>query len=475
MQVRFARNLTCLLPLLLVFQSSCIHYSARPLSAPAVENQYRARTLTSPDLAAFMRSQPGSSVTTWPPDSLDLDTLTRIAYFYQPDLDVARAKFAAAEATVMTARQRVNPSVSGDAGYSRNPESAITYAVAPTFTIETAGKRGYRILQAERTAEAARLSFVETAWQTRSQVRAALLAYLFAQRRFDLLREELTVREDVVEIFEKRLAAGEASTPDLNVVRAELSENQLTLRREEGEISQSLSALETSAGLPPSSLAGVKVTLATMEQPPSEEALTMKRVQRAGLLNRADIRRTLAEYAAADALLRLEIANQYPNIELSPTYAFQEGFADYTLGIGLNALPILHRQRGPIAEADAQRKQIESEFLALQSHAIGEMEQALRQYRAMLKEWHESEEYLLRVQHDREAAARIALEAGEGDRLAFDVARLLTVAARKSRLEALQHAQTTLGALEDSMQHPLIGGTELPEPAIRSPRGEVKP
>ena len=201
----------------------------------------------------------------------------------------------------------------------------------------------------------------------------------------------------------------------------------------------------------------------------------MKQVQRAGLLNRADIRRTLAEYAAADALLRLEIANQYPNIELSPSYAFQEGFADYTLGIGLNGLPILHRQRGPIAEADAQRKQIESEFLALQSRAIGEMEQALRQYRAALKESREAEENFLHIQRDREASARVALETGEGDRLAFDVARLLTIAAQKSRLEALARAEIALGALEDSVQHSLTGGTESPEPAIRIPRGEVKP
>lgn len=56
---------------------------------------------------------------------------------------------------------------------------------------------------------------------------------------------------------------------------------------------------------------------------------------RAGLLNRADVQRTLAEYAEAEAALRLEIANQYLNIQLNPTHALQEGFADYTPGVAV--------------------------------------------------------------------------------------------------------------------------------------------
>jgi outer membrane protein TolC len=460
---------------LFVLQTGCIHYRARPLSPPHIEDQYRARTLDNPALAAFVGTQTGQSPTTWPPPLADLDTLTLIAYFYQPDLDVARAKFVAAEAALITARQRVNPSISGDAGYSKNPESAVTYAAAAAFTIETAGKRGYRIMQAEQVAEAARLSFVEAGWQVRSRVRAALIASLFTQRRLDLLRSDSSVRTDIVEIFEKRRAAGEAATPELDVVRADLTATEVALRQSEGEIAQTLSALETSAGLPPSALAHTTITFARLEKPIEEQSLALKQVQRAGLLHRADVRRTLAEYAAADARLRLEIANQYPNIQLSPSYAFQEGFADYTLGIGLSALPILHRQRGPIAEADAQRRQVETQFRALQSRAIGEMEQALRQYRAAVAEWHEAEDKFLHIQQDREAAARSALTTGEGDRLAVDIARLLTIAANRSRLDALQRAQTALGALEDSMQHSLDGGLDLKEPTLTSPHVEVRP
>jgi outer membrane protein, heavy metal efflux system len=462
--------LTCWLP----FETGCVHYSARPLNPPVIEDQYRNRSLYNPELASFVRSKPTKGSTNWPPAVLDLDSLTLVAYFYQPDLDVARARASAAEAAVITARQRVNPSFSGDAGYSRNPASAITYAAVPTFTIETAGKRAYRTLQAEKLAEAARLSFVEAGWQVRNRVRAATLAYLFAQWRLDLLHSESSVREDLVEILEKRRAAGEAATPDLDIVRADVSATQVTMRQAEGEAALSLSSLESACGLPPSSLNEIAIAFPALDTPPSEQELPIRTIQRAGLLHRADIRRTLTEYAAADALLRLEIANQYPNITLSPSYAFQEGFAAYTLGVGLSALPILHRQQGPIAEAEAQRRHVETQFNALQSHAIGLMEEALRQYRAALSEWREAEDKLVHVQQDREAAALAAMRAGEGDRFEVDVARLLTIAAGRTRLDALQRAQTALGALEDSMQHSLDRKGELPEPTLTSPRIEAK-
>jgi cobalt-zinc-cadmium efflux system outer membrane protein len=458
----------------LPLETGCIHYTARPLNPPGIEDQYRTRSLKSPELAAFVRLQPDKASINWPPAVLDLDSLILVAYFYQPDLDVARARAAVAEAAVITAHQRVNPSISGDAGYSKNPESALTYAGTPTFTIETAGKRGYRTMQAEKLADGARLSFVEAGWQVRSRVRSAALAYLFAQRRLDGLRTESGVREDLVEIFEKRRAAGEGATPDLDIVRADLSATQVTMRLAEGEVAQSLSSLETACGLPPSSLTGITITLSALEAPPSEQELPIRKIQRAGLLHRADVRRTLTEYAAADALLRLEIANQYPNITLSPSYAFQEGFADYTLGIGLSALPILHRHQGPIAEAEAQRRQVETQFRALQSRAIGQMEEALRQYRGALAEWKEASDKFLHVQQDREAAARTALAAGEGDRLAVDVARLLTITAGRTRLDALQRAQTALGALEDSMQHPFDGKEDLQGPSLSSTRVEAK-
>lgn len=449
-------------------EAGCIHYQPHSIDPVQLEKQYRNRTLDSPELSNFIRQETRSESVAWPPKTLDLTTLTLVAYFFHPDLDVARARVQAADAAVITARQRINPSITGNGGYSKNPESAVTYAASPVFTIETAGKRGYRVLQAEKLAESARLDFAQAAWTVRSRIRSALVNFLFAQRRVRLLDLELQSRSEAVEIFTKRLAVGENSKPELDAVRAEHAATEVLLRAAEGEASQGFAGLATAVGLPPAALESVTVQYSSLDQPPALQALPLVRVQRAGLLNRADVRRTLVEYAAADALLRLAIANQYPDIQLSPTYAFQEGFADYTLGIGLSMLPILHHNQGPIAEAEAQRKQIEANFRVVQAQAIGQMEEALRSYQGALQEWNTANDKFLRVQQDRESAANLQMISGEGDRLNVNIARLLTIVAERSRLDALQHARTFLGKLEDAVQHSLEGG-EVAQPPDHGP------
>jgi outer membrane protein TolC len=187
-------------------------------------------------------------------------------------------------------------------------------------------------------------------------------------------------------------------------------------------------------------------------------------------LHRADLQRSLADYAGADAALRLELARQYPDVVLSPGYTFEEGFARYVLGAALQPVALFHRNQGPIAVAEAQRLEAASRFDALQAQAIGDMERALVHYRAALDEWREANDRLIGVQRDHEDAARRALEAGEGDRLSLATVRLQTVTASRARLDALTRVQTALGALEDAMQQPLEAALSVPDPTRVSPR-----
>jgi outer membrane protein TolC len=183
-------------------------------------------------------------------------------------------------------------------------------------------------------------------------------------------------------------------------------------------------------------------------------------------LHRADIRRSLLEYAAAEARLRLEIANQYPDVQLSPGYAFDEGHHKITFGPGF-PIPLLNRNRGPIAEAEARRAEAEARFDALQARAIGEMEMALARYRGGLVELGDAGERLGRIQQVREAAMRRAVEAGEEDRLALAGVRVESAVAARARLDALRRVQSALGDLEDAVEQPLEPGSPLPNPEIK--------
>jgi outer membrane protein, heavy metal efflux system len=395
------------------------------------EQQFRARSLDGP---------------------LNRNTLTKYALEFSPDLAVARARVAVAEAALQTARQRINPSLSAEGGYNPTPESASTYSFSPAFTIETAGKRGYRILEASKLAEAARIAVYEEEWRVRSRLNQSLVNYWAAQRKKTLLQSERTLRDEIVSIYEKRVTLGEASNPEWNAARAGQASTNLSLRAAENEIGHALAALADATGLPASALDAKSIDTTDLESATLSETPPLLSIQKAGLLHRADIRRSLVEYEAADARLRLALANQYPNIILSPAYTFQEGFPAYTLSAAIESLPVFHRNQGPIAEQEALRKQLEAQFTALEAKVVGDTELALRQYSSAVREWREAGDKVTSLQQQREDAVTAAFKAGDKDRLDLTQARLETLAARRAQTEALIRAQTALLSLEDAVQ-----------------------
>jgi cobalt-zinc-cadmium efflux system outer membrane protein len=228
----------------------------------------------------------------------------------------------------------------------------------------------------------------------------------------------------------------------------------------ETAVSESRAALGAVIGLP--SLPDIDTQI--LPTPPA--LLQLPEVQTAGLLHRADIRRNLLEYAAAEAKLHLEIANQYPDIQLNPSYGFDEGHHKIAFGPSFN-IPVFNHNRGPIAEAEARRAETEARFNALQAKAIGEMEIALARYNGALTELTDIQQRLVRIQQTREAAMRRAFEAGEEDRLVLAGVRVEGAVVARARLDALRRTESALGALEDAVQQPLEPGPPLPDPQTK--------
>ena len=158
--------------------AGCAHFEAKPLSPDQTAARFEARTLDDPELKKFLEENLKRDLGDWPLRGWDFGTLTLAAFYYHPDLDVARAQWAVAQAGVKTAGQRPNPVIDVAPQYTSNSESGVSPWVAPLTvdaTMETAGKRGYRIERAKHESESARLTLVTQAWQVRSRLRARLL------------------------------------------------------------------------------------------------------------------------------------------------------------------------------------------------------------------------------------------------------------------------------------------------------------
>src|SRR4030042_2404460 len=155
--------------------SSFVQFHAQPLSASKSLDSFESRTLNRTDLNTYIQAHiPASqrALQAW-----DLTSLTLTAFFYHPDLDVARAQWAFAKAGVKAAGEPPNPKVTVSPGYNSTTESISRWIVgaAVEIPIVTAGKRGYQLAQAGHLSEAARMHIAAAAWQVRSRVRKALL------------------------------------------------------------------------------------------------------------------------------------------------------------------------------------------------------------------------------------------------------------------------------------------------------------
>ncbi len=451
--------------LVLGLASGCVHYEPRQFAPEQNVTSFESRTLAGAGLRAFIETNAPESANEWPRQSWDLPALTLVAFYYHPSLDVARANVGVAEAGVITAGGRPNPSVSLSPEYVINPDAGMSpWLLGLNFDIpiETAGKRGYRIALAKQLTEAAKLQVAEAGWAVRSHVRGSLLEHLLALRAIDLLQAEIFTRSNVVHLMERRFALGEVSRTEVDAARTQLVQARVALRAAEGGVQESRVAIATALGLPPSAVEGAKFDWPNFEKLPEEQAVSAAAVQTAGLLNRLDVRRAVAEYAASERALQLEIAKQFPDVHLQPGYTFDQGEHQFAFGASV-ALPVLNQNQGPIAEAKARREKVAAQFLALQAQAIGELEKARAQLQGALAELKEVETSLTELQDRTEKLTQRAVELGEADRLALSSVQLQRIVVARARLDALRRAQTALGALEDAVQRPLGPSTPVPQ------------
>jgi outer membrane protein, heavy metal efflux system len=460
---------------LLALLSGCHSYSvyrAAPLAPPAIARSLEARSLDDPALRAWMEHAAAFTPSSWPLPQWDLDSLTLAAYYFNPALDVARARAATASAAIQTAAMKPNPTASVGPGYESAPETPFMFGFDLSVPIETAGKRGYRVAEAQHLSEASRIDVAQAAWRVRGRVRAALINYLFAIESADALRGQEGQQSQYADLLEARFKGGEIPRPEVTTAQIDLTNLREALRAAEGQAASARAALAAAIGIPVTALAGKQIQWAAANAPPAPDVLDAPRLRASAIENRLDVQSALGRYEAAQSALQLEIARQYPDINLGPGYAFEEGA--HLISLQMSAvLPLRNHNQGPIAEAEAARKMAGAQLLATQSSIVAATDQALAQYNAAYAVLQQARQSVAQSQQQSRVAEEW-LKAGESDRLAALSAQLQFTIAERARIDALHQAQLALGTLEDALQHPLSPATAPPLPQV-APRLEKQP
>jgi outer membrane protein TolC len=457
----FIRNAALVAACTAAMLGGCAAYRPVPLSPADNARALESHCLDDPRLQQFIAgalnpsSPPGKAIR-W-----RLTTLTLAALWFHPDVKIAWARLTGAKAAEITAGERPNPAVTLTNSLARAavagaiPAAALPITIGPIIemVLETAGKREARSARARDLAEAARWDIETAEWQVRGRVRDALLDLWAARRRSVLTRQQLAFQDQMVELLENRLANGAASAPD--VARERISRARIILTM--GELDQSAKAararLATAVGIPVEKLGAMQPDLDTFDHVAPITDGDFQRWRHEALIERGDVKASLAEYNAAQEALRLAVASQYPDIKFGPGYNYDLGVNRYVLDIGVT-LPVFHQNQGPIAEAMARRDQAAAEFTALQARIIGAVDEA----RAVQQEAARNVsagDALLAGEKRRADQAEVSFRAGQVARPDLVAARIEATAVALSRLDAVVAQRRAYGALEDALRRPL--------------------
>ena len=449
----------CVTPLV----SGCASYRPMPISPAENAAALEARSLDDPRLQQFISAESGAQSPAGRP--WDLARLTLAALYFHPDLDIARARLAAARAAVVTAGERPNPTLdlaaAFGAGAAAIPAGAAPMTIGPVvnFVIETFDKREYRSAQARHLAEAARRDVASAEWQVRGRVRDALIDLWGGQRRLLLIRDRLALQDQLALLLESRLAAGAASALDVSRERVQRAQLTLSVRNTEEALADAHARLATAIGIPLAAIRDKRLSFDAFDHPAARpSSLSVGALRRRALTGRSDVAAALAEYEAAQSALQLAIADQYPNVTLGPGYQYDFGVDKYLIGPSV-VLPIFNRNEGPIAERLAARRAAAARFTAVQAAIIGAIDRAAADYRAASAAV-ATADTLVADARRREEQVRRSFSAGQIDRPTLVIAELEQNAALTSRIDAVIAQRKTLGQVEDALHVPLFEPAE---------------
>jgi outer membrane protein TolC len=138
--------------------------------------------------------------------------------------------------------------------------------------------------------------------------------------------------------------------------------------------------------------------------------------------------RLRAQYSVAEKELRLEIARQYPDLDILGLVEQDQGVNRYGIGIGID-LPIFDRNQQGIARADRHRDEVRANYMSEMRSSLAAIEGARARLENRILRLRALTERVVPIAEQSRKLITAALESGTADAL-----RLLTYLRREAEL-----------------------------------------
>jgi cobalt-zinc-cadmium efflux system outer membrane protein len=410
-----------------------------------------------------------------PPPSTGWDRAQwlKAALALNPQLAEARARVAVSVAAERTAAQHANPTMNLFAEYvgAAAHSAAWLYGLSMDFLLRRPGDRARAIDYAAIETALAKSDLADSIWSVRAALRQALLDVSSSRDESALLEALVAQRQTLLASDRARADAGDISRPQMLADELELSRAQQRLRQAQARAIDARSRLAAAVGVPAAALDGIPVQWDDWADVDALDAPVSPDWRSAALIGRPQIVHALGEYDLAEIVLQNEVAKRWPEMHLTPGYAWgasgvrEDALNDFSQesALGVNfELPIFNQHQGPIGEALARREAAAQHLLAAQAEVFAQIDRAELAWPRARAAWDDAAAVVAIAdrQHDIEQRS---FAAGAGDRPSLVSTQVAASEARLLLLAAAYDAESAFGTLEDAYRRPLQGAeSELP-------------
>ena len=278
-----------------------------------------------------------------------------------------------------------NPALELEAGTGAltgsSAENSLSLGMSQEFFL--AGKREKRLAIAERELDMYRWQLADRERLLVEEVKTAFFDVVLAEQRITLTDRSIALNRQLLDVTKERLAAGDISELEMNLVKVELARSEGARIDGEKALNQNQAKLWTLMGLSPGEYPVIVGAFDT-ELGMRKSLVDLKKLSQG---KRPDLKALEAEKWRGEADITLAQAEGIPNLTAGfalkrDTTAMETGGAEgkdtaYTIVLKLSMpIPLFDKNQAGVQEARAKRSSAESRLTAAARNAEREVETA---------------------------------------------------------------------------------------------------
>ena len=450
-----------LIIILIISGCSYIPFNKKNIETKEITELIKKSDIYNEDFSQFLITQ-GFNDDELPIKNWGLKELIYAQQFFNPELKTAKMKWEMVKTNEVIANLRPASSIGLEIGReTTNKElSKKIFGGNFSFTIESANKRLIRYELALNKSQLALIDYQITNWKLRLNLFNKLLDFIENQEFIRLSKDELRLKQSVMNMMKKRLEAGIVSQIDLDMKTIEFNKkNQelLELQMEQALIRNQVASLI--------GLSIQKFNLITLNAKNITSLLDditvsylkdkeLIELQEISLTKRLDLRKALSNYAIAEAKLKLEIANQYSDYNFTPAYIYEFGTRIWSLGID-SIINSASRNKAFITKAKKFRDLEASKVITLQLATINDIEELQLNFSNKSEDLKYSKQ-MLETKDKLKKQLNARFEKGLIDRMEYEIEKINLIDIDKKYHKAIYNL-IRIGLLAESiLQEPIF-------------------